>query len=157
MKIRFTNDQGETIELEIYGDFCADLVEVVDAELGQELQDLDRAEKKNNRRNTRRHTPLEKIEGHLFQNTHGRTTLVYNKPEMPKRTFNYEAQFVSQLTDDGVAQLLSCLSERQQYLIRKCFLEGWSYTDLAALEGKDESSIRHAVNRAIARLRKSLL
>lgn len=157
MKIMFTNDQGETIELEIYGDFHADLVEVVDAELGQELQNLNKAEKKNNRKNTRRHTPLEKIEGHLFQDSHGRAVLVYNKPELPKRTFNYEAQFVTQLTDDSVAQLLSCLSERQQYLIRKCFLEGWSYTDLAALEGKDESAIRHAVNRAIARLRKSLL
>ena len=51
---------------------------------------------------------------------------------------------------------MACLSERQQYLIRKCFMEGWSYTDLAALEGKDESAVRHAVDRAKKKLREVL-
>lgn len=51
---------------------------------------------------------------------------------------------------------MSHLTERQQYLIRKTCLEGWKYTELAALEGVDESAIRHAVNRAKDKLKKYL-
>lgn len=72
-------------------------------------------------------------------------------------SFNHESHSEMQLIkEEGVAQIMSCLSERQQYLIQKCFLEGWSCTDLAALEGKDESAIRHAVDRAKKKLRKFL-
>ncbi|WP_414716665.1 sigma factor-like helix-turn-helix DNA-binding protein [Syntrophomonas wolfei] len=51
---------------------------------------------------------------------------------------------------------MSHLTERQQYLIRQTCLEGWKYTELAALEGVDESAIRHAVNRAKNKLKKYL-
>lgn len=57
---------------------------------------------------------------------------------------------------ERIRKALSELTERQQYLIFKCFFEGWSYTDLAALEGKDESAIRHAVNRAKKKLKNIL-
>jgi len=60
------------------------------------------------------------------------------------------------IQSEVISQAMSCLSERQQYLIRKCWLEGWSYTDLAALEGKDESAIRHAVDRVRKKLKKFL-
>jgi len=54
-----------------------------------------------------------------------------------------------------ISQAMSCLNEHQQNLIRKCLLEGWSNTRLAALGGKDESAIRQAVDRARKKLKKS--
>ncbi|MBS3937621.1 MAG: sigma-70 family RNA polymerase sigma factor [Peptococcaceae bacterium] len=130
MKISYQDADGKVVELE------------VSEEVGTFYLESVKAEKSNDRRNSRpdRHTQLS--------------------------TFTHEdARFFSDGTDlladlicnEVVIGAMSQLTERQQYLIRKCFLEGWSYTDLAALEGKDESAIRHAVNRAIARLKKSLL
>lgn len=129
MKINYTTADGKTIELEVsdeVGSFYLGSVE---------------AEKKNTRKETRRdrHTSLE--------------------------SFTYEdARFFDSGTDiltdfidsEAVSHAMSLLTDRQQYLIRKCFVEGWSYTDLAALEGVDESAIRHAVKRAKDRLKKVL-
>ena len=129
MRISYRDADGKIIELE------------VSEEVGVFYLESVKAEKSNDRRNSRpdRHTQLS--------------------------TFNYEdARFFSDGTDlpaelissETIGHAMLQLTERQQDLIRKRVLEGWSYTDLAALEGKDESAIRHAVNRAIARLRKSL-
>ena len=129
MKINYTTADGKTIELEVsdeVGSFYLGSVE---------------AEKKNTRKETRRdrHTSLE--------------------------SFTYEdARFFDSGTDiltdfidlEAVSRAMSQLNERQQYLIRKCFLESWSYSDIAVLEGKDESAIRHAVNRAKNKLKKVL-
>ena len=129
MKIKYIASEGKIIEIEVadeIGNFYLESVE---------------AEKSNNRRNSRpdRHTQLS--------------------------TFTYEdVRFFSDgkdlLTDimslETVSRAMSHLTERQQYLIQKVCLEGWSYTDLAALEGVDESAIRHAVNRAKDRLKKVL-
>jgi RNA polymerase sigma-70 factor (ECF subfamily) len=60
------------------------------------------------------------------------------------------------MSSEAVSHAISQLTERQQYLIQKCCIEGWSYTDLAKLEGKSESAIRHAVNRAKIKLKKFL-
>ncbi len=147
MKIDYKNADGKIIELEVSED------------VGTYYLESTEEEKKNDRKNSRRdrHTPLEKVEGFLFQDTDGHTVLIYNKPEQPKHSFNHEAQFEAKIAgDDNIDNLLSCLNERQQYLIRKCLLEGWSYTDLAIAEGKDESAIRHAVDRAKKKLRKYL-
>jgi RNA polymerase sigma-70 factor (ECF subfamily) len=57
---------------------------------------------------------------------------------------------------ESVAGIMSCLSKRQRYLVQKCLLDGWSYTDLAAEEGVTEGAIRHAVNRACKRMEKFL-
>lgn len=129
MLINYKNADGKTIELEVSAEVGTFYLESIDAE------------KKNDRKNSRpdRHTQLS--------------------------TFNYEdARYFSDGTDlladliesEAVRNAMACLSERQQYLIRKCFMEGWSYTDLAALEGKDESAIRHAVDRAKKKLREFL-
>ena len=129
MKINYTTADGKTIELEVSDD------------VGTFYLDSVGAEKKNDRRNSRsdRHSQLS--------------------------TFSYEdARYFSDGTDlladliesEAVRNAMACLSERQQYLIRKCFMEGWSYTDLAALEGKDESAVRHAVDRAKKKLREVL-
>ena len=126
MIINYKNADGKTIALEVSDEVGTFYLESIDAE------------NKNDRKNSRpdRHSQLS--------------------------TFSYEdARYFSDGTDlladliesEAVRNAMACLSERQQYLIRKCFMEGWSYTDLAALEGKDESAVRHAVDRAKKKLR----
>lgn len=129
MKINYKDADGKIIEMELSEEIGNFYLESIDAE------------KKNDRKNSRpdRHLQLS--------------------------TFSYEdARYFSDGTDllgdlidsEVISQVMLHLSERQQYLIRKCFLEGWSYTDLAKIEVKDESSIRHAVDRAKKKLRKVL-
>lgn len=129
MKINYKNADGKIIEL------------LVEDKVGTFYLESVEAEKSNDRRNSRpdRHTQLS--------------------------TFTYEdVRFFSDGTDlladlmssEAVSHAMSQLNERQQYLIQKCCIEGWSYTDLAKLEGKDESAIRHAVNRAKDKLKKFL-
>ncbi len=108
-------------------------------EWGNIVVELNRLEYNMDHRETRRHTSLE--------------------------SFRYEDK---QYFDDGtdlltdlmnsemVSRAMSHLTERQQALIRKIYLEGWKYTELAALEGVDESAIRQAVNRAKNKLKKFL-
>lgn len=129
MKINYKDADGKIIELEVADEVGSFYLESVEAE------------KRNDRRNSRsdRHTQLS--------------------------TFTYEdVRFFSDGTDlladlmnsEAVKRAMSQLTERQQYLIQKCCIDGWSYTDLAKLEGKDESAIRHAVNRAKSKLEKFL-
>lgn len=129
MKIDYKDADGKIIALEVADEVGIFYLESVVAE------------KRNDRRNSRpdRHTQLS--------------------------TFTYEdVRFFSDGTDlladlmssEVVNHAMSQMTERQQYLIQKCCIEGWSYTDLAKLEGKDESAIRHAVNRAKNKLKKIL-
>ena len=129
MKINYRTADGKTIEL------------VVSDDVGSFYLDSVAAEKKNDRRNSRpdRHSQL--------------STFSYEDA----RYFSDGTDLLADLIDsEAVGYAMSLLENRQQYLIRKCFIEGWSYTDLAALEGVDESTIRHAVNRAKNRLKKVL-
>ena len=129
MKINYKDVDGKILEIE------------VSEEVGTFYLESTEAEKKNDRKNSRadRHSQLS--------------------------AFKYEdIRFFSDGTDlladliesEVISHIMSCLNERQQYLIRKCLLEGWTYTDLAAAEGKDESAIRHAVDRAKKKIRKFL-
>ena len=126
MKINYKTEDGEIIEIEVADDVGNFYLESIDAE------------KKNNRRNSRpdRHSQL--------------STFIYEDA----RFFSDGTDLLADLIDsEAVGHVMSLLTDRQQYLIRKCFIEGWSYTDLAAREGVDESTIRHAVNRAKRRLK----
>jgi len=53
-----------------------------------------------------------------------------------------------QAAKDAVTRALDKLSERQRHLITKVYLEGWSYIELAAQEGRHESTIRKATEKA---------
>ena len=129
MKINYKTEDGKIIELEVSDDVGNFYLESIDAE------------KKNNRRNSRpdRHSQL--------------STFIYEDA----RFFSDGTDLLADLIDsEVVSRAMSHLTDRQQYLIRKCCLEGWSYTEIADLEGVDESAIRHAVNRAKSRLKKVL-
>lgn len=127
MKINYKDADGQIIELE------------VSDEVGTLYLEYLEAEKKNERRETRRHTSLENF--------------TYEKKEFFDDGTDLLADLMS---SEAVRHAMSQLTERQQYLIQKCCIEGWSYTDLATLEGKNESAIRHAVNRAKTKLKKFL-
>ena len=125
MLINYKDADGKIIELEVSDEIGTFYLESVEAE------------KKNDRKNSRpdRHTLL--------------STFIYEDA----RYFSDSTDLLADLIEsEAINHAMSHLTERQQYLIFKCFLEGWSYTDLAALEGKDESAIRHAVNRAKQKL-----
>jgi RNA polymerase sigma-70 factor (ECF subfamily) len=129
MLINYKDADGKIIELEVSNEVGLFYLESVEAE------------KKNDRKNSRpdRHTLL--------------STFTYEDI----RYFSDSTDLLADLIEsETINHTISHLNKRQQYLLRKCLLEGWSYTDLAALEGVDESAIRHAVNRAKNKLKKYL-
>ena len=122
MKIEYKDADGRLLKLE------------VSDEVGQFYLSSVEETKKSDRRNTRpdRHTSLE--------------TFVYED----QRFFASPSDPMREAVEDcEVDRLLSCLSSRQRELVRRCVIEGWSYTEVAAQEGKDESAIRHAVKRTL--------
>ncbi|GAB6174473.1 hypothetical protein JCM15765_39510 [Paradesulfitobacterium aromaticivorans] len=127
--INYKDTDGKILELE------------VSEKVGTFYLESTEAEKKNDRKNSRpdRHSQL--------------STFEYEDI----RYFSDGTDLLADLIESEViSHAMTCLNDRQQYLIRKCLLEGWSYTDLAILEGKDESAIRHAVDRAKKKLKKFL-
>lgn len=95
----------------------------------------------NNRKNERedRHTSLD--------------SFIYEEEEFFDSRLNQEKDYIEK---EGYEELVSSLNERQKYLIRKCYVEGYSYSEIARLESKDESAIRKAVKRALEKIRKNL-
>lgn len=129
VKINYKDANGKIIELEVSDEVGTFYLEAIEKE------------KSNDRRNSRpdRHSQL--------------STFEYEDA----RYFSDGSDLLADLIEsEAISHAMSNLTERQQYLIRKCFMEGWSYTDLANLEGKDESAIRHAVDRAKKKLREVL-
>lgn len=128
MKIEYKNADGKVLKLE------------VSDEIGQFCLSSDEETKKSDRRNTRpdRHTSLE--------------TFVYED----QRFFASPSDPMREAVEScEVDRLLSCLSDRQKELVRRCVIEGWTYTEVAAQEGKDESAVRHAVKRALKKIKKT--
>lgn len=129
MEINYKDANGKIIELEVA------------TEVGTFYLASIEAEGKNDRKNSRsgRHSQL--------------STFTYEDV----RYFSDGTDLLADLVEsETISYAMSCLSERQEDLIRKCIIDGWSYTDLAKLEGKDESAIRHAVERAKKKLKKFL-
>ena len=128
MKIEYKDADGKVLELE------------VSDEIGQFYFSSVKEAKKSDRRNTRpdRHTSLE--------------SFVYEA----KRFFTAPSNPMQEAVEDcEVERLLSCLNDRQRELVRRCVIEGWSYTEIAVQEGKDESAVRHAVKRALKKMKKT--
>ena len=120
--------------------FANESIEVDVAEKwGDIVVELNRLEYNADHTETRRHTSL--------------SSFAYED----RKHFADGTDLLADLIDsEAVSHAMSLLTDRQQYLIRRCFIEGWSYADLADREGVDESAIRHAVKRAKDRLKKVL-
>ncbi len=128
--------------MKIKYEFVNETVEIeVSDEWGSILIDLDRQEYNDNHRETRRHCSLEALnldDAYLPSDVDvlGEIVAAYDRKQL------YSA----------IAQL----EPRQQKLIRQVYFEGRGYTELAREEGCDESAIRHAVARAVKKIKKFL-
>jgi RNA polymerase sigma-70 factor (ECF subfamily) len=123
---------GGDLQLKIKYEFCNETVEIeVDDEWGAVVLDLNRQEHNINQTETRRHCSLEAY--NLDE------TLLPSEEDVSLKAINKNSLEIA----------LPVLTPRQRYLIQKVFFEGFGYTELALLEGKNESAIRHAVNRAL--------
>ena len=120
--------------------FANESIEIDVAEKwGDIVVELNRLEYNTNHAEIRRHTSL--------------SSFAYED----RKHFADGTDLLADLIDsEVVSRAMANLTERQQYLIRKIYLEGWKFTEIAAIEGVDESAIRHAVNRAKDRLKKVL-
>jgi len=125
MKINYTDADGCIIEVE------------VTEEVGSFYITSIEAENKNDRAETRRHTQL--------------STFEYEDA----RFFDSGIDISHSLAEsDAVKRAMAKLSERQRHLITMIYIEGWSFSELARVEGRDESTIRKATNVAIEKFKK---
>lgn len=125
MLINYTNADGRVIEI------------VVSEGTGHFYLASLEAEKKNDRRETRRHTQL--------------STFEYEDA----RFFDSGIDISCSLADsDAVRRAMANLSGRQRHLITMTYIEGWSFTELAGAEGRDESTIRKATKAAVEKFKK---
>ena len=119
MLINYKDADGRIIELEVteaVGNFYLASIE---------------QEKRSERRETRRHTPLSQF---LYED---------------KDYFDSGVDLCADLSaSDAMTRALDRLSERQRHLFTKVYLEGWTYTELAVQEGRHESTIRKATEKA---------
>lgn len=111
-----------------------------DSDLGKELVQMDEQWARTDRADSRRdrHSQLSEF--------------TWAGPHFTAST-DIEQEFINK---EAVATALAGLSDRQRFLISAVVLDGYSFAELACAEGKDESAIRHAYNRAINRARKIL-
>jgi RNA polymerase sigma factor (sigma-70 family) len=127
MLINYKDADGKTHELE------------VTEEVGNFYLDSLKSEKSNDRSYLRRNTPLS----------------VFNHED--EEYFGSGEDICAEIADrDELSRIMVHLLERQRLLLEKVYVEGMSYAEIARQEGKDPSSIRHAVERAIKSARKFL-
>lgn len=127
-KIRYDFVDGEHVEVEIEAG----------GELAERIDELDAYWKKVDRADSRRdrHSSL--------------TEFPWAGPRFTSPV-DIEAKYILK---EQVTEALDRLSERQRFLICAVVLDGYSYAELARIEGKDESAIRRAYKRAVRRARK---
>ncbi|MFQ8870892.1 MAG: RNA polymerase sigma factor [Varibaculum timonense] len=111
-----------------------------DSDLGKELLQMDEQWARTDRADSRRdrHSQLSQF--------------TWAGPHFTAST-DIEQEFIDK---EEANAALAGLSDRQRFLIEAVVLDGYSFAELARAEGKDESAIRHAYNRAITRARKIL-
>jgi RNA polymerase sigma-70 factor (ECF subfamily) len=128
MLINYENADGKILTLE------------VSEEVGQYYLSAEDELKKNNRKETRRHTSLESFEYEdvRYFDSGLNIPLEYEDKEVVNRAMSY-------------------LSERQQFLVKAVILDGWTVSELARKEGKHESTIRKALKVAVDKLYKESL
>lgn len=152
LKVKYIGKSGKEIEL-IIEDFPDDqelIIAMTDsnyqADWKTELLDFYYEEKLNDRKQSRsdRHRSYEDISREDYKNRKLQKRVI-------ESNIDVESQVLSKVWMD---ELSSILSDRQIYLIKRCLIDGESYSSIAHEEGKDESAIRKAVNRAKTKLKK---
>lgn len=128
--------------MKIKYEFVNETVEVeVDEEWATVIADLDRKDYNTDHKETRRHCSLE----------------AYNLDDalLPSDE-DIEQDFIRLEDKKMLHAALAELLPRQQRLIWQVFFENRTYADIAREDGVDSSAIRHAVERALKKIKKYL-
>lgn len=129
--------------MKIKYEFANETVEIeVDEKWADVLCEMDRQEHNNERCETRRHSSIQEMD-----------------PEgvvIPSDA-NVEQDVLSALESEALRKAISLLTPRQQYLVMQYFFCDRTYGDLAEEEGVDESAVRHAVQRALEKMKKIMI
>ena len=122
--------------------FCNETIEIeVDEEWANVLHELDRVEYNANHRETRRHCSLD--------------ALNLDDAFLPSED-DTERDAIRNIEAGRLHEALAQLEHRQRYLIEEIYLKERRLVDLAAELGIDKSAVRHALDRALKRLKKIL-
>ena len=122
--------------------FCNEEVEIeVSDEWGAIILDLDREEYNSNQKETRRHYSLDAIN--------------LDDAYLPSDE-DVEADLLEKEEHEQLHAAFMQLSPRQQRLIRQIFVERKKYSEMATSERVDESTIRHATDRALKKMKKMM-
>ena len=113
----------------------------VDERLGGMLLDLDRQQENNDRKETRRHFPLDGMdyEGEIFASAEDTEREAVRREEMARLYSAMEA-----------------LSPSQRELVEKVYFEERTFASIAREEGVGESAIRDRMKRIYKKLEKNL-
>jgi RNA polymerase sigma-70 factor (ECF subfamily) len=120
MLINYKDADGRVIELEVTEDAGAFYLASLEEE------------KKNERRETRRHTPLSEF--------------VYEDARYFDSGVNISEQLA---TSDAVKSVWEQMTKRERYLIVAVKLNGHTYTEIGKAEGKYPSTIMRETNKAV--------
>jgi RNA polymerase sigma factor (sigma-70 family) len=129
VKILYQFANGEISEIE------------VSDELGEILLGLDRQERNNDRRETRRHVSLDGMdyEGGFFSSDSDTADQVALNMEL-----------------DALRRAMDTLTPQQRDLVRKVFFDGRSIASIAREEGVTKQSVHERVQRILSRIKKFL-
>lgn len=121
-------------------EFSAEVIEIeVSEEWANILIDLDRQEYNIKHKETRRHCSLE----------------AYNLDDaLLSSSVDVSCEVEAAENRERLYAAIAKLEPRQQKLVCQVYFEGRGYTEIAREEGCDESAIRHAVTRALKKLKK---
>ncbi len=113
-------------------------VEVTD-EFYAEYEQLEAAEKSNDRKETRRHTSLEYL-------------LEEGAPLAAPEIAHEEAPFDT-IENEMLRKALDTLNPKEQELLIKVFFEGWKVTEIAQAEGIPQSSVSMRLTRSYKKIK----
>lgn len=130
MKIKYEFMTGESVEIEV-----PDTMEKVMIDFDKELKNSDRRE-------TRRHSSVEDLEGHGTQFTDARVDILGL----------LENQEMKEVLHKALAELLP----QQRELLTKVFFEGRTMADIAREDGVGKSAIQDRLNRTYKKLKNIL-
>lgn len=109
------------------GTKCTVTVQEFGQEWIDELYDLDDKEKRNNRRNTRRHVSLEELVEHNAE---------------PTEMDNYFMDAIfGDIQSETFAEAIKTLTSAQKRLVRQLYVEGYTQQDIAEMEGVKQQAI----------------
>ncbi len=128
--IKYEFVDGETKDVEVSEEFY------------EQYTEMEKETEKNERKETRRHVSLE--------------YLMEQGVDFPEEEFSMP-NILDDFENGEFAKAIKNLSARQQKLLFQLYVEGYTLTEIAEVEGRDKSAIRHRLERIFEKIKKSLI